>query len=76
MPVKNRSGKCEGPEGLGGGVRRVKEPKWEMRRTWGGGVDEVKNRSGQWEGPGGGGGARRVHYAPGTHVKVMEWFVY
>ncbi len=65
MPIKNRSEKCEGPEGLGGGARRVKESEWEMRRTWGGGgFDEVNNRSGQWEGRG---GARWVHYAPGTH---------
>ncbi len=28
--LKNRSEKCEGPTG---GVRRVKELKWEMRRT-------------------------------------------
>ncbi len=28
--LKNRSGKCEGPAG---GDQRVKEPKWEMRRT-------------------------------------------
>jgi len=27
--LKNRSGKCEGPAG---GDRRVKKPKWEMRR--------------------------------------------
>jgi hypothetical protein len=53
--LKNRSGKCEGP---GGGDRRVKKPKWEMRRTGRGGLDKLKNRNGKCEGPGGGGGRR------------------
>jgi len=55
--VKNQSGKCEGPEGLGWGLDGLKNrsEKCEGSR---GGSRRVKNRSGKCEGPRWGGDQR------------------
>jgi len=49
--VKNRSGKCEGPKGLGWGFDGLNNWSGKCQGPRAGGVDGVKNRSGKCEGP-------------------------
>jgi hypothetical protein len=59
--LENRSGKCEGPPGGGGGSTSYRtEVGYGKDRRKGGGVDGVENPSGKWEGPAGGGALRGI----------------